>query len=426
MKLCDAAPPLALVSNFPPAEVARKVALSLGIGLLVGLEREWAQKDLGVRTFAIASLLGMVSSLLGYGYGLAALAGIFILIIFVNTRSLLSNRTLEITTSAALMVTTALGILVGQGHLFTPVASAILVIMLLAWKAELRRFAGGLTLEEIRSAVLIGLLGFVIYPLLPSRFVDPWKLINPREAWVVIIVLAGIGFVNYVLLRLYGTRGVYYTALLGGLVNSTATVAEMGPWIASGGAALAWMAVGIVLLTNFAMFSRNAAILAIFAPRALPEALWPLLAMAGSSALITWYRGRRGADVPRELQISSPLSWARISKFAALFILIQVAGTLAERYLGKLGFLGLSLVGGLVSSASTTATAALLVSRGELAPSLGGAGVVLCSISSALADLPLVYQQAQDGRLRRTVTTASLVVVGVGVVVLLLRRALAF
>lgn len=348
---------------FPPIEVARKIALSVGIGLLVGLEREWAQKDLGVRTFAIASLLGMLSSLTGTGYALASFLGIFLLVVFVNARSLLANRTLEITTSAALMVAVVLGALVGQGHLFTPVASAILLTMLLAWKAELRRFAGGLTLDEIRSAVLIGLIGFVIYPILPNRFVDRWSLVNPREAWVVIIVLAGIGFVNYTLVRAYGTRGIYYGALLGGLVNSTAAVAEMCPWLAAEGTVPA--AVALVLVTVIAMFLRNLAILAIFSPRALAEALGPLLTMAAVAGLIAWLKYRRNGGVAKQIKLSSPLSWARIVKFGALFIGIEVAGTLAERHLGNFGFLAVSFVGGLVSSASTTATAAVMVSRGQ-------------------------------------------------------------
>ena len=74
-------------------------------------------------------------------------------------------------------------------------------------KSELSEFAEDLSPEEIRSAVLMGLLGFVIYPILPDRFIDRWQLINPRQTWVTVIVLAGIGFINYVLLRIDRTRG---------------------------------------------------------------------------------------------------------------------------------------------------------------------------------------------------------------------------
>ena len=157
-------------SHFPTTEIALKLAAALGIGLLVGFEREWSNKDVGVRTFALVSLLGMTASLISPYLAIAVLLPISILVAVVNVRSMLVDRSLEITTSAALVVIYVLGALVGSGHLFTPVASAILMTLLLAWKTEFQRFAGGLKPEEIRSAVLLGLIGFVIYPILPDRF----------------------------------------------------------------------------------------------------------------------------------------------------------------------------------------------------------------------------------------------------------------
>lgn len=67
----------------------------------------------------------------------------------------------------------------------------------------------------------------MIYPLLPNRFIDKWQLLNLRQSWTIVIIVAGLGFLNYVLLRLYAGRGLYYTAALGGLVTSTALVAEL-------------------------------------------------------------------------------------------------------------------------------------------------------------------------------------------------------
>jgi uncharacterized membrane protein (DUF4010 family) len=170
--------------TFPAAPTALKMAVAVGIGMLVGLEREWSSKDVGVRTFSIVSLLGMLASLAGQDFIIAGLVGIFLLIAAANTRSILTDRSVEITTSAALMVIYLLGVLVGLGHIFTPVAGAVIVTMLLAWKSELNRFAGGLQPSEVRSAVLLGLIGFVIYPILPDRYVDPWQLFNPSDAWL--------------------------------------------------------------------------------------------------------------------------------------------------------------------------------------------------------------------------------------------------
>lgn len=189
------------VDRFPPSEVAARIAVSLGIGLLVGIEREWSNKDLGIRTFALTALLGTIAGLFGPSMAVVSSVGVFLIVIFANARSLLVDRSLEATTSAALLVIFVLGALAGEGHLFTPVASAIVMTMLPAWKVELHRFAGGLQPAEIRSAVLLGLLGLVVYPILPDRFIDKWELVNPRQAWITVIVIAGIGFVNYVLLK---------------------------------------------------------------------------------------------------------------------------------------------------------------------------------------------------------------------------------
>ena len=296
-----------LVSRFPPSEVAAKIAVSLGIGLLVGIEREWSNKDLGARTFALTALLGTLAVLFAPSMAIVSFVGVLVIVGFANARSLLVDRTLEATTSAALLVTFVLGALAGQGHLFTPVAAAILMTMLLAWKMELHRFAGGLQPAEIRSAVLLGLLGLVVYPLLPDRFIDRWGLINPRQAWVVIIVIAGIGFVNYVLLKLYGTRGMYVSGFLGGFVNSTAAAAELSKPMAGGGVS-SGVAVAALLLTIVAMFARNLLILALFSPSAVVTAAGPLMAMAVVAAIFVRRERAHIGDAASEIHLESPVS----------------------------------------------------------------------------------------------------------------------
>ncbi len=296
--------------QFPFREIAMKIALASGIGLLVGLEREWSQKEIGVRTFAITSMLGMLTSVMAPAYVLGALAGVLLLLIFLNCHSLMRDKSLELTTSICFIVVFFLGVLVGQGHTFTAATSAIFVIMLLAWKQELERFAGALKPDEIRSAVLLGLLSVVIYPLLPNQFIDPWQLVNPRQAWTIVVVIAGIGFVNYCLLRLYRTRGQYYAALLGGLVNSTAAVTELSVSFI-GRPELQQTAVAVLLLTNIAMFLRNVVILQIFAPSAVMTAIIPLGVMAAATVGLVWFR--RHQSVPTsQLRLSSPVSMKRV------------------------------------------------------------------------------------------------------------------
>jgi uncharacterized membrane protein (DUF4010 family) len=404
---------------FPPLQIATKILIALGIGLLVGLEREWARKDVGLRTFSLTALLGMLSSLQEPILTAISLICILLLVGFLNLRSVLADRSLELTTSVALVITAILGILVGHGHVFTSVSSAIIMTLLLSWKTELSAFTVDLSLAEIRSAVLMGLVGFVIYPVLPNRFIDPWALVNPREAWVTVIVLAGIGFINYVLLRVYKSQGLYLSALLGGLVNSTATIAQLGPVLRG---TIGSLGVVISLLTIVAMFVRNLAILAIFGRAAVPTALWPLAVMLGLAATYAWKHREEGSEIQKTITLSSPISLVRVLKFAFLFLAINIAGTLAQRYLGRFGFLIIALIGGAVSSASTTASAALLVAHGQLAPQTGGVAVVLASMSSALSNLPVIYQQTKEKELTRTVSVVSFTLVLIGLLVLLIRE----
>ena len=116
-------------------------------------------------------------------------------------------------TSAALILTFVLGVLVGLGHHYTPVAAAAIVMtMLLSLKPALTHFTGGLKVNEVRAPLtLLGLLGFVIYPVLPNRLSTRWQLVNPREAWLTVIIIAALGFVNYVLLEVIQlTRTLLY------------------------------------------------------------------------------------------------------------------------------------------------------------------------------------------------------------------------
>jgi uncharacterized membrane protein (DUF4010 family) len=413
-----------LASRFPPAEVAARIATSLGIGLLVGIEREWSNKDMGARTFALTALLGTAAGLFSPTLAATTLIGVFLIIIFANTRSMLVDLSLETTTSAALLLIYVLGAMVGQGHLFTPVAAAILMTMLLAWKVELHRFAGGLQPAEIRSAVLLGLLGLVIYPVLPDRFVDRWDLVNPRQAWLTVIVIAGIGFVNYVLLKIYGTRGLYVSGFLGGFVNSSAAALELARPLSAGGASRG-VAIAALLLTVVAMFARNLIILALFAPAAVLSAAGPMVAMT-AAALFFVHRARAGADkTTTELHLESPVSVKRVLTFAGLFLFIQVISTLGERYLGKPGFLGISVLGGLVSSASTSAAAANMVGHGQVRAALAGQGVVLASVASALINLPIIHRTARNAALSRLLVMLTIALSAIGIAVLVFQGQLA-
>ena len=291
------------------------------------------------------------------------------------------------------------------------VAWAVLVALLLAWKLKLRKLrkvAGGVTRDELRSAVLLGLIGLVIYPILPNHFIDPWQLVNPREAWVTVVVISCLAFVNYVLLRLYGNRGLFWTAFLGGLVNNRAAIAELMSVVDEA------RLVGVVLFATLAMFVRNVFLLALFAPRALHIALAPMAAMAIASLLLP--TGKSSAGTGTELALTSPISLRRVLNYGVLFLGIQVLGTLAERAFGTGGFLAASCVSGMASSASATAAAANLCANLKIAPVLAGMATVIASMASLATNIPLICKRVKRVVLLRiALSTAMQVAIGVAV-----------
>lgn len=236
------------------------------------------------------------------------------------------------------------------------------------------------------------------------------------------IIVAGLGFANYVLLRFFSHRGLYYTAILGGLVNSTATVAELSRTVLSGEAEESSTVVALVLLTSIAMFVRNLVILAIFSPSSVSIAIWPLLAMTLGALLFTWKNRKRSTEPVRSLHLESPVSLRHVLSLGALFVAMEIVGTVGARFLGKFGFLALSLLGGTVSSASTTAAAATMAIHGKLSPDVAGVATVFASIASALVNLPLIQKQSHNVRLTRTLAVISLLLVAAGLIVLVARQ----
>ncbi|MGH9466597.1 MAG: MgtC/SapB family protein [Terriglobales bacterium] len=410
-------------------QAAARIALALAIGLMVGFEREWSNKEAGIRTCAFVALAGMLTALVGTPLVLAGLAGVLVLIVFINLRALRTLETVEITTSAALLLLYVLGVLVGDGAYFLPVAAAIVATLLLSWKLELHRFAGELHPNEIRGAIWLGLLAFVVYPLLPDRYIDRWQTINPHTVWVAVIVVAAVGFINYVFMRLYSAKGLYYSAVLGGLVSSTATLLELGATLRGmgengegDGAAILQRSVTVTLLATIAMFARNLILLAIFAPAGLPWALPALLAMCILAAILIWRRPRAAALTGQQLKLESPISFKRVAEFGLVFLAIQIATTLAMRSWGHFGAYVVAVLGGTVNSASATAAVGEMAAHHTLLAMTAGVATVLASMASAVVNAPVMNRVLRHKHMGWSNEAAMWTLAGAGVVVLILQR----
>jgi uncharacterized membrane protein (DUF4010 family) len=231
--------------------------------------------------------------------------------------------------------------------------------------------------------------------------------------------------VNYLLLKVYGTRGVEMTGFFAGLVNSTVAVTELSARVREEGRALLNAAYRGVILAVMAMLLRNYVLLGLLAPEALLRAgISTALMLLGSLALAFLPRasrvaaGSRADGLPRGLR--SPFSLKAALQFGFVFLVLDAAGTLAQRFLGQLGFYAVSILGGLVSSASAVAAAGTLAAHGKLSWAVAANGAVLASLTRALVKLPVVTRVAADRDLTRRLAIALGAITVLGIVGLFL------
>lgn len=398
-----------------PSNILAHLAITIGLGLLVGMERERAGKEVGLRTFSFTALLGYLTWNLGIHFALLGFGVVAILVLVINASALRRGSGVEATTSVALFLIYLVGMMVAEGPLVIPVAVVILMLALLSWKDEMVTFSNYLQRHEIHAAITLGILSFVILPVLPEGTVDPWGLLDARKIWLMVVLISSIGFGNYILLKLYGAKGITFTGFFGGLVNSTATAMELAQK-AKESAGMEEYAFRGIMWAKVAAFLRNGLILALFAPSALPGGILPVGLMLVVALFFALRAARKSDEKPPELVLQSPFSLKSALNFGLLFAVITIIGSVAQSLLGVFGFYAVSFAGGMVSSSSTAASAANLVSVGQIGPVEAGAAVVISSIASAAVILPLVWKGSASRTLSRRVATAVLVIVLVSAV----------
>lgn len=404
-------------SEWPYAPVFFRFSLSILIGLFIGLERERRGKESGVRTFSLSAVLGCLGGLLGENYALLGILLLGVLVALLNIQTIRTKSDTELTTSIALLLTGLIGVLCGLGHIFTPVAVGIVTVALLAWKQDLSGFSINLSETELRSAILLGILAFVIYPALPTGSVDPWNILVPRDVLVTVILIAGIGFVNYILWKIYGARGMELTSFLAGLVNSSVAVSELSIRARETEGQLNETASRGIVLATAAMILRNSILLVILSRSTFYLAAIPLGAMfitCGIAILILRYRQKNGGEHPApDLRLQSPFSLPVALRYGLIFLILQIASAAAQDTLGQMGVYFTSFFGGLFSSSSAVAAVATLQVKGGLTGQIAAISAVIASATSALVGLPLIAR-AREPRLVGQVGWILLAVVAMG------------
>jgi uncharacterized membrane protein (DUF4010 family) len=405
------------------AVALERLLVALLIGILIGLDRERAevrkarQIFAGVRTFPLVALAGAIPMLLLDRAGPLLLAVALVAIAAIAVVSYVrSSATGDIgaTTEVAAVATFLLGALAGAGQLVVAGACGVAVAVLLVAKPKLEGFSRALTPEELTAALELAVISVIVLPLLPNRGYGPWQVLNPREIWLVVVLVTALSFVGFMAMRLLGERrGMAVTGAVGGLVSSTAVTMAMAersrsaPEMGRAAAAAAVVASAIMPLRVAVLAGAvNAGILA----RLLPTVL--VMALAGLVA--AWLLSRRRPDEPAEsgARIRNPFSLVAALSFAAIYAAVLMVVRGASEYLGVGGTYaaaGLSAVADV--DAVTIAFARL--GPGDLAWRVPAAAVTVAAVVNTLVKLGIGLGMGA-GRFRRHVAVSLGAMAAVG------------
>ena len=367
----------------------QKLALAALIGILIGIEREHRRSEgmeliAGVRSFTIACIAGMISSylaqLINIGILLISLAFFAVIAaVFIYIK----NVTLKqpgITGPIALYCTFLLGVLITYERYLIAIVGAVIITLLLAEKRPLHSFATNLTDDEILSAVRFLAVVFILFPITPDElFLD---VINPRTILLIVIIVATISFISFVVMKKMGTKqGVALSGMLGGLVNSEATTGALAAMAKKRSELVESSYMGIIL-SNAAMLVRNLVIAFIVDPSGRV-----LFLMAPPQLIITMFavaaviKSRKHMPVSETIQLQSPFALSPAVKFAFGFMALSIVSRSANLWAGAAGVYA-TAIGGFISSAVVTASAAALAVGGDVSYGTAALTAVLASIIS--------------------------------------------
>ena len=350
-----------------------RLAISLGIGLLVGAERERrkgsgpTRSSAGIRTYALASLTGGISLALG-GQLLLAVAGLVVgaLSVFGYARG--KSEDPGITGALALLTTMLLGALAVREPIMAA-GFAVVVTILLAARNRLHLFVREiLTEQEVHDALLFAGFALVLLPLTPNRPIGPFDVLNLRVLCTLAVIMMFVSSGGYVAVRTLGPRiGLPLTGLASGFVSSVATIGSMGSRAAKQPGVLKSAAAGAILSTTSTVI--QLIVVLWVTDRATLAALWIALALAGVTAglyaAVFMRHGLRQkgtvVDQPgRAFNLSSALAFA-----ATVSVILGISAAMRE-WFGATGLLVTAFLAGFADTHAVAVSAASLVGAGMI------------------------------------------------------------
>ncbi|NGP87785.1 MgtC/SapB family protein [Fodinibius halophilus] len=373
---------------------------ALGIGLLIGIERGWSgrmedegDRVAGIRTFSLVGLLGGVWAKLSnildaWTYALVFL-GLTALIItsYITEVKVDKEKDLGITTEVALLLTFSLSTWAALGYHGYALGVTVVAVALLSLKPTLHKWLKIIEVKEIYAAVKLLVISVILLPLLPNKGYGPWDTINPYWIWWMVVLISGLSFIGYILIKYIGEdKGTILTAITGGLASSTAVTISLAQFARQQKKSAGQIFIAGILVASSIMFIRVGIEVAIV-NKSILHPLWiPLTAMFLASiggGLWLW----RGHSSPEESQpditLNNPLQLMTALQFGLLLGLILLLTSTMKEWYGDQGIYLLSFLSGLMDVDAITLSLSKMAQNGT-PPTVAISGIIIAVISNTL------------------------------------------
>jgi uncharacterized membrane protein (DUF4010 family) len=374
---------------------------AFGLGALFGLERARREKKTdtpgslpGIRTYSLISILGFVSATLAIQWGILVFLLTFLLggglILFSYWQEAKLYHFIGITSEISSLLVFLLG-----GFVVLNIKMAVIVAALALWvlalQKPLRKFPKTISKEELIAILKFIIVAFVVLPLLPQEAIDPWGVIVPYKAWLMVIFISGLSFLGYILTKFIGVeKGIGITGLVGGLASSTATTSSMAtssrkhqrivaPFVFAVVAASSIMFVRI----GFTVFVLNQALFFVL--------LWPLLfivLICAGVLFFLYHQSKKYSKVKSEpLILKSPFQLKPALLFGGFYIIILLLAHFMNSFFGEKGLLIASALSGLTDVDAITLSLTELTSSNSISTTVATQGILIAAFVNTAVKL---------------------------------------
>jgi uncharacterized membrane protein (DUF4010 family) len=370
------------------------------MGALIGLVRQWEYETVhpgrdapaGMRTFMMWALLGCGAGLLqnaGAPWVVAVALGTFTLVMGAVHLFDKKEHHVGLTTFAAALVTFVAGALAAFGEFRPVVVMGVGTMVILGSKQWSHTWTKRWTAQDLRYFLQFAAITGLILPVAPDKFYGPYAAFNPYQIWLMVVLVAGLGFLGYLAIRLLGGRaGIILTGLAGGLVSSTVTTLALSRQSRVAPGLDGILGLAAVLACTVVMIGREVVILALLSPPLVLLTAVPfiLIALPGVAwALWQWRAWRTHAKKQVETpEMVNPLSPMMAVKFGVLYALITLVVKIAAQQMSPAWVYGISFVSGLGDINAITVTSAQAASSKVLDPVVAARCVVLACLANTL------------------------------------------